>query len=580
MPASKRTIPTDRASGNTAGAMALASEAHAALHAAGDIAYEWNLGSDRIRWAAANPQFDAVGGPLKLASGKALLNRLHPEDRRLRQHRLKAHLDLAETFDCEFRIRRAGGGFAWVHERGAAMPIEAREETILRGVWRFVTARKEEERRLEQLGHHDALTGLYNRKRLRESLDFIAGASRRSSRPGAYFVIGIDKLAGINDAFGAEAGDAAIREVARRLEQCSRASDVLGRIDSDRFGVVLAECPEDNLAIASERIRAAVHREPIDTPSGSFFATVSIGGATFPEPAQVTQEIMSHADTALADAKRAGGDCFVSYRVTEEERRRQRRGMAIGEEVQRALKENRLVFAYQPVVRSTTNRNSYAVDYYECLLRMMAPDGNVIAAADFIPEIERLGFVRAIDRYVLERAVSEVEANPGIRLGFNISGLTTTDRSWLRTITHLLRDRGELASQLVIEITETAALLDLDECARFVDTLRALGCRVAIDDFGTGFTSFRHLQALAVDTVKIDGSFVHDLGSKAENHVFLRHLIGLAHGLGLATVAEGVEEPGEAAVLEREGVTFLQGYYFARPTIHPPWLAATARRSR
>jgi EAL domain-containing protein (putative c-di-GMP-specific phosphodiesterase class I) len=135
----------------------------------------------------------------------------------------------------------------------------------------------------------------------------------------------------------------------------------------------------------------------------------------------------------------------------------------------------------------------------------------------------------------------------------------------------LLRDRPEVASRLVIEITETAALSDIEECARFVEALRALGCRVAIDDFGVGFTSLRHLQMLACDTVKIDGLFVRDLATKVENQVFLRHLVGLAHGLGFTTVAEGVEDEDQAAILRREGVLLLQGYYYAKPTIDAPW---------
>lgn len=170
--------------------------------------------------------------------------------------------------------------------------------------------------------------------------------------------------------------------------------------------------------------------------------------------------------------------------------------------------------------------------------------------------------------------MAEVTLHPGIRLGFNISGLTATDYSWLRAITTLLKGKPEVANRLVIEITETAALHDIEESARFVGSLRELGCGIALDDFGAGFTSLRHLQALAVDTVKIDGSFVRNLGQNYDNQVFLRHLVGLANGLGLATVAECVETAHEAAILRREGVGFLQGYYFGKPTIVQPWAKA------
>ncbi len=188
--------------------------------------------------------------------------------------------------------------------------------------------------------------------------------------------------------------------------------------------------------------------------------------------------------------------------------------------------------------------------------------------------MEKLGYIRLIDRYVLERAVAETAAHPGICLGFNISGFTATDRAWLRGATAILQGAREVASRLVVEITETAALHDLEESAGFVVTLRELGCRIALDDFGAGFTSLRHLQALAIDTVKIDGSFVRNLTEKAENQVFLRHLVGLAKSLNLLTVAECVETAEQAAMLRREGVHFLQGYYYGAPSMEPPWTAA------
>jgi EAL domain-containing protein (putative c-di-GMP-specific phosphodiesterase class I) len=216
------------------------------------------------------------------------------------------------------------------------------------------------------------------------------------------------------------------------------------------------------------------------------------------------------------------------------------------------------------------------VDYYECLLRMISEDGRIVAAGAFVAAIEQMGFIRVIDRYVLETAVEQIEKHPGFCLGINISGLTATDRAWLRAVTAMLKDKPEIASRVLVEITETAALHDLEESARFVAALRDLGCRVALDDFGAGFTSLRHLQALAVDTVKIDGSFVRNLTQSEDNQVFLRHLVGLANTLGLQTVAEMVETAEEAAILQREGVAFLQGYYFGKPTLDKPWLQPPA----
>lgn len=549
---------------------------HAALTAAGDVAYDWDLVTDVITWHGSVAAMLGIADASVIASGRALAGRLNPDDLLLRQQRLNAHWAGHAAFDCEYRIRAENGGFAWVHDSGTALFDDVGRPVKMHGVWRLINSRKAHELKLEQAANYDELTGHFNKRRLREALDHIVSSSVRSGSAGAYLAVGIDKLAAINDALGYEPADAVIVAIGQRLDRCLRVSDVIGRVGGDRFGIVLANCPEEHVAVAAEKILAAVSHVPIMTASGPIYATVSIGSATFPEQAKTSYEVMTRAETALAEAKRAGRNCFVPYRLSEEQRRQHRLGMALGERVQRALRDERLVFAFQPVVVADTG----AVDYYECLLRMIDEDGNMVAAGDFMPIIEQLGFIRTIDRYVLERAVAEVAANPGVRLGFNISGLTATDYAWLRAITTLLRGKPELARRLVIEITETAALHDIEESARFVGALRELGCRIALDDFGAGFTSLRHLQTLAVDTVKIDGSFIRNLGQNYDNQMFLRHLVGLANGLGLATVAECVETAREAAILRREGVGYLQGYLIGKPMTERPWAKADERARR
>ncbi|HJT05575.1 MAG TPA: GGDEF and EAL domain-containing protein [Stellaceae bacterium] len=538
-----------------------------ALTAAGDVAYDWDLVTDAITWHGSVATMLGIADAGVIASGRALAGRLNPDDLLLRQQRLNAHWTGGEAFDCEYRIRAENGGFAWVHDRGTALFDEAGRPVKMHGVWRLINSRKAHELKIEQVANYDELTGHFNKRRLREALDHIVSSSVRSGSAGAYLAVGIDKLSAINDALGYEPADAVIVAIGQRLDRSLRVSDVIGRVGGDRFGIVLANCPEEHVAIAAEKILAAVSHVPVMTAAGPVYATVSIGSATFPEQAKTSYEVMTRAETALAEAKRAGRNCFVPYRLSEEQQRQHRLGMALGERVQRALRDERLIFAYQPVVVADTG----AVDYYECLLRMIDEDGNNVPAGDFMPIIEQLGFIRTIDRYVLERAVAEVTANPGVCLGFNISGLTATDYAWLRTITTLLRGKRDIARRLVIEITETAALHDIEESARFVGALRELGCRIALDDFGAGFTSLRHLQTLAVDTVKVDGSFIRNLGQNYDNQVFLRHLVGLANGLGLATVAECVETAREAAILRREGVGFLQGYFIGKPAIERPW---------
>jgi diguanylate cyclase (GGDEF)-like protein/PAS domain S-box-containing protein len=542
---------------------------HAALEAAGDLAYVWELASDKLEWHGAIMARLGESHAAALATGRSFAERIHPEDRSLRASRLEASASRGDFFECEYRLRDDEGATIWVQDRGRAELDANGAPKRLMGVLRLITDRKVEEQRLERLASYDELTGHFNRTRLCEALTQAVSSSLRSGVPGAYLAIGVDKLGTINDAFGYETADQVIIEIGQRLDRQFRESDVVGRVGGDRFGVVLTNCPAENIATVAEKILALIGQAQIATSAGPIYATVSIGSVNFPEQGKTSYDVMTRAESALAEAKRAGRDCFVPYKIAEAQQRQQRTDIALGERVQRALKQDRLVFAYQPVV----NSESGAVAYHECLLRMVAEDGSIISAAAFVPVIEQLGFIRLLDRYVLERAVSEAGEHPECSLAFNISGLTATDRAWLRLLVSLLRDRPEVAGQLIVEITETAALHDIQESARFVGTLRELGCRVALDDFGAGFTSFRYMQALDVDIVKIDGSFVRNLAESHDNQIFLRHLVGLADAFGLITVAECVESARDASILRQEGVRFLQGYHFGRPTLEQPWRA-------
>jgi len=335
-------------------------------------------------------------------------------------------------------------------------------------------------------------------------------------------------------------------------------------LDGDRFGIVVSHCAESDLGAVAEKILESMRATAIDTPSGPVQATISAGGAVFPtDHAQTAQDIMRRADVALLEAKRLGRDCFVPYHNSEQQQRDRRRDVVITKQVQQALKNDQRLLAYQPIVRATDGK----ISFYECLLRMVDEDGALVPAGVFVPVIERMGLIRTVDRRVLAMAVEELTRSLDVVLAINASALTTSDRPWLRLLVALLKNRPDLAERLIVEITETVALHDLDETARFVAAVRALGCRVALDDFGAGYTSFRHLKALAVDIVKIDGSFVHNLSHDLDNQLFIRTLLSLAEGFRLQTVAECVETAEDASYLIEQGVELLQGYYFGKPSV-------------
>jgi diguanylate cyclase (GGDEF)-like protein len=426
--------------------------------------------------------------------------------------------------------------------------------------------------RLEDRVNYDELTGHFNRTRLREAVDRTIAAAMRRPDPASFLALGVDNMAAIVGKLGRAAADTVLIEVGRRLDDCLRVSDLVGRLSGDRYGILLPHCPDEYVTLAAEKILEAVRAPPIVTGRGSVSATVSIGAASFCDHGSTSYEVITHAEAALADARRTGRNYHVHYRSPEDLRESERRYTAAGDAVQAALRQDSVTFAFQPVVSATTG----AVNYYECLLRLREADGSALAAGEFIQEIERFGFIRLIDRHILDKVLVEAGRHPGVILGFNISALTTADRPWLRSLLTRLRDNPQLARQLVIEITETAALHDIEESARFVNALRRAGCRVALDDFGAGHTSLQHLQSLAVDMVKIDRSFICDISNNRESQVFLRNLLALAKGFGFSTIAEGVETAEEAAVLEGEGVDYLQGHFYGRATLEPPWLQPAA----
>lgn len=204
-------------------------------------------------------------------------------------------------------------------------------------------------------------------------------------------------------------------------------------------------------------------------------------------------------------------------------------------------------------------------------MRLTDPAGALVNAGAFIPAAEELGLIRLLDQRALALALDELRRARDIRLSLNISTTTLSDTLAVQTYLAALEDNRSLAQRLTIEITESAAIHDVEQAARFTRAVRDAGARVAIDDFGAGYTSFRNLQILAVDLLKIDGIFAQKIAQSRENQAFVRALCDIANALGIKTVAEWVDSPDDAALLRSFGVDYFQGFHFGKPTIMPPW---------
>lgn len=534
-----------------------------AAQAAATAAFDWDVASGKIQWDGAT---EILPLHLDAENGQSLLEAIAPEGRNSLLNILESHDTASGVFLTDVEVASAMGALTFTMV-GTRIAGEGGVTARLIGMMRETTERVREVRRLSYLATRDELTGHLNRNALREELAQTIESAKEESRNCAFLVASIDRLAMINDGFGFDAGEEVIMGVGERLARTLRGSDIIGRIAGNKFGVILKNCREREIAVVAARLRGTVRASGIETRSGLVAATCSVGAVWLPQAASTSQEAMLRAEQALDRARANGRDGFAAYQPSPSRETQRLRMMQISDEVMGALKDDRLRLAYQPIIQARTRK----VSHYECLLRMLKPDGAIITAGHFVPAAEQMGIVHLVDRFALESCIARLKAHPRITLAVNVSGTAASDPVWLQSFVDYVRAEQGVAPRLIVELTETAALHHFEENAHFVSQLRELGVRVAIDDFGAGYTSFRNLQMLHVDTVKIDGSYIRDLSQSPENQVFVRTLVGLARNFAIKTVAEWVGSDEDAALLQNFGVDYFQGFHFGEPVINPQW---------
>ncbi|MEL6316533.1 MAG: bifunctional diguanylate cyclase/phosphodiesterase [Pseudomonadota bacterium] len=414
----------------------------------------------------------------------------------------------------------------------------------------------------DSLRELDPLTGRLSRSALQRTLDRAVAAAKGREDSVGYVVVGVDRIARINDAYGFQGADEAIAGVGRRLCEALRAEDVIGRIGGAKFGILLSECSEAGLARAANRIRDAVRRRMFETSAGRIAATVSVGSVSAPFQVKTADAAMAAGEEALARAKASGSDGYAQFVEDEATRVARQRALALADQLLTALDDGRVEIALQPVVRANDPGRTV---FLECLVRMIDRDGVSVPAGDFMPIAEKLGLVRLIDKRVLELAGALLIQDPQLRLSVNLSTQSALDPSWLDAFRRIASDPARPADRMIVEITESTAMDDPERIAALMRSLRTLGAAVAIDDFGAGYTSFSQLRDLRPDIVKIDGSFVQGLPDNPDNQVFVRALLSIARQFEMTTVAEFADDEATAALLLEFGADCLQGSRFGRP---------------
>jgi diguanylate cyclase (GGDEF)-like protein len=551
-----------------------ASLVHAAVEAAGLAAYCWTIATDRLEWSpGATKVLDAAWD--RIRSGRRYASLIDPASGVTRYDAVMAGgADTGEGvfFQTEYLFRPGGRvkpQSLWIEDtaRWFAGP-DGRPALIIGTVRRIDEGKRRQQK--NRLGLCDPLTGLMNRPGLLEALRRAIAEAQAEPSSCALLLVAIGNLSMVKEAYGFEVADQVMAEAGRRLARVARLGDTIARCSGSKFGLVLHNCNEVDLAAAAERFLAALRESVVMTKAGPVWALLSIGAVVLPRFAEDPAIALTRAEEALAEARKQPFDGFALYQPSPERHSERVSNAHYGSVLVRCLKEGRLRLAFQPVV----DAGSRMPVFHEALLRIADDAGGMLPTDRIVAVAEKLGLVRLIDLAVLELALTALDTHPEARISINISGTSATDPRWHPQLTSILAENPEAARRLTVEITETVALGDLADITRFVRRLKELGVTVAIDDFGAGYTSFRNLRAMPLDLLKIDGTFCRDLEANAENSYFVRALIDLARAFGLRTVAEWVESEADAELLAAWGIDLMQGNLFGEAETLPPWPAA------
>ena len=546
------------------------------LASLGQAAFIWDVATDKIVWsdhvACVFPDVPIE----RLASGAELSNLIEPV-RSIRtdalDHSSPAHGEEGAPYRIEYGVRAdTSVPVQWIEETGCWFAGADGRPARVQGVVRINNERHARDEQLLKLSRNDPLTGELNRTHLIASLAEVIEEAVRYRTSCVFMLIGIDHLSRVNDAFGFDVADAVISEVASRIRARLRGGDLLGRFSGNKFGLVLKNCTVDDMNVAAERFLAGIRNEVVPTESGPVSITASIGAVSVPRHARNADEAINRAHETLDMSKRRRAGSFSLWRPNVKRDAQRLVNIRVTDEIVTALNERRIVIAFEPVVEARSRHASF----YECLVRMERPDGQVLLAPDIVPVAEKLGLIRLVDHRVLELVVAELVASPSAQLSLNISPETTMDPDWWASIESLMRAHPGVAERLIVEITETVAIHDIDDVRGFVTRLKNFGSRIAIDDFGAGYTSFRNLRKLGVDIVKIDGAFVQNLVRSADDRAFVQTLVDLARRLDIKTVAEWVQDEDSALLLRDWGCDYIQGRLIGLASSDRPWSTPAA----
>ena len=459
-------------------------------------------------------------------------------------------------------------------------PVRARDGAVIGRMWIYedVTRERQTAAQLIYLAERDSLTGLYNRHRFQEELGRMITEAKRRHASGALIFFDLDEFKYVNDTFGHRAGDAMLIRVAGEVSTLVRSNEFFSRLGGDEFALLVPDGSEADAIALAERIVRAICQIPFRFEGQNLRLTASLGIALYPLHATNVEELITHADTAMYQAKEAGKNAWRVYRQDLDATREMVNRMTWNDRINQALEADLLRLHFQGIYRTDTGELSHL----EALVRMAdeTDPTRLIMPGNFISFAERSGKIIDIDRWVIREVTRLLADLPHIScIAINISGRSFDEPSLPKYIAEQLQLRNVEPSRLQVELTETAAVSDLHDAQRFIEGLHQAGCAVCLDDFGAGFSSFAYLKHIKADTLKIDGLFIRDLPNDHDNQLFVKAIVDVARGLRKITVAEFVEDQETLEMLREFGVDKVQGYFLDMPRADHPALLPPAASS-
>lgn len=515
-----------------------------------------------------NPMFEQVTGwtreevigqnPKILASG---------ETTREEYNELWDTIRAGKTWRGVFKNKKKNGQFYWGN--GVITPIknEKGEMTHFLAVQEDITEKKICEERIQYLAYYDDMTGLINRARFMELLsEWIYSQSK--SGTGVLLLINVDEFKFINDTYGHGVGDELLRRIAGVMQGSltdMKMPDgvILGRMGGDEFAIFLPHLGAKEGMDVAEKIRGRI--ETFRLMERSFHTSVSISVVLYPEHGVTTKELFTRVDAAMHRTKEMGRNRCHLYRPEDRDLENIHSRLKEKESIRKALEEDRFVPWFQPILDLRDGK----IHHYETLARMRDEDGGILSPGVFIETAERFGLIGDIDRIITEKTM-RLQADTGrkgryLSFGMNLSANKLGDEEFLSFLQSRILETGADPSHLIFEITETAAVHDLERAIKFINSLKSMGCRFSLDDFGVGFTSFVYLREMQVDYIKIDGSFIRKMHENPNDRLFVKAITEVAKGMGIKTIAEFVELEETVRLLKDYGVDYAQGYFIGKP---------------